>query len=155
VARSSTTLTRATGSGSAPTKIIRTGDGVPSLPNFARGGNNGFTEPIDLFFLRPVASIGASNVSSSDWTLLAFGSADDLLGSVSIRDFPASGLLRFPGGIHRARFIHSPTATSAGFGVDDLIFDASPVPEPASILLFATGAAGLCAQRLRRRRAQG
>jgi len=133
----------------ASDEIVRTGDGVPSLPNFARGARDSFSAPIDVTFARAVDFIQASNVSSSAWTLHAFDALDRLLGTASTSTFPGMASLSFPGQIRRASFVRS-AATSGGFGIDDLLIDSSPVPEPGSMLLVASGAAYLLRRRVAR-----
>ena len=128
--------------------IRRTGDGVPSLPNFAAGDAFLFSEPIDLFFTRGVSFIQASTVTASDWTLTVFDALGRPLGSASANGFPQSAAVSAVG-IMRAQFVRTPTGTTAGFGIDDLVIDANPVPEPSSILLLLTGSAGVIA-RMRR-----
>ena len=132
----------------ADDQVVRTGDGVPSLPNFARGSEFGFGFPVDLNFSRAVDFIQASNVSSSGWTLHAFDALDRLLGTASTDTFPGTAALSFPGQIRRASFVRAGTA--GGFGIDDLLIDSSPVPEPGSMLLVVSGAAYLLRRRVAR-----
>ena len=133
----------------ADDQVVRTGDGVPSLPNFARGSEFGFGAPIDLNFSRAVNFIQASNVSSSGWTLHAFDALDRLLGTATTETFPGTASLSFPGQILRASFVRSAGAPG-GFGIDDLLVDSSPVPEPGSMLLVVSGAAYLFRRRVAR-----
>lgn len=120
--------------------IHASGGGVPSQPNFA--GSNDFSgSPIIVTFSAGFIgnSIGAQNVSFSNWTLTAYDDSNNSLGSVSNMSFPGgASILSFAGLIRSARFTSS--TPGADFGIDNLTFDASrvrspTVPEPTSLAL--------------------
>lgn len=137
--------------------VIRaSGGGVPSQPNFA--GSNDFMSPIVVTFSAGFVgnSIGAQNVSFSNWTLTAYDDGNNLLGSASSLSFPGgASTLSFAGLIRSARFTSS--TPGADFGIDNLTFDASrvgspTVPEPTSLALAGFAGIGMAVRAIRRRR---
>jgi hypothetical protein len=114
--------------------VVMTGTGVPSLPNFA-SGDPLYTGTIEVIFSPDFVGdlIGAENVTGSTWTLTAYDNNNNVLGTIGSPAFgnPAA-VLSFPGQIRRATF-----TTNSQYGIDNLIFEASPVPEPASLAVWS------------------
>jgi hypothetical protein len=118
--------------------IRQTGGGIPSAPNFATGSASDFLTDLVLTFDTFATSVGASNVSHSSWLLTAFDVAGSVLGTVNSSAFPDTVLLSGIGNIKTAVF-----STTSQYGIDDLIFDTSKVPEPGSLALAAIGLVGI------------
>jgi hypothetical protein len=128
--------------------ILLGGGGVMSQPNFATGNGSNFFSPLQVTFSSGLGNaVSAFNVTNSSYTLSAYDSASNLLGTASCGSFPCSTTLTFPNQIAYARF-----TTQSQYGIDDLTLDYNAVPEPGSLFLLGSGAALLAASRARRRR---
>jgi hypothetical protein len=136
-----------------------------SPPNILSGtdvsGDDGvicFTCFIEVLFTEPVSKVGAWNdPTGSRIQLLA--TATDELGTTTTFGDPFANQGQFVGvsiatnSIQRALFQFITTQGTPGFSLDDLTYarvtangTGSPIPEPASLLLFATGAAAIFAR---------
>lgn len=120
--------------------------GVTSQPNFASGMAGNDVTALVLTFDNYATSIGAYNVTNSEFTLRVYDVNGLLLGSSSaMYDFDHA-FVAGVGNIKTAIF-----STTSQYGIDDLSFEAA-VPEPASMALIGLGMVGLTVTRGRSRR---
>jgi hypothetical protein len=153
-----------------PTVVNLTGfanlSDAKSAPNVLSGtdvgsGSDGvlcFTCFIEVTFASPVSKVGAWNDPTGGNILLL---ATDLGGGTQF-DSASGGQGNFIGVsvssnvIQRGLFLFVSAQSVNGFSLDDLTYaristDGSTIPEPASLLLFATGAAAIFARPLARK----
>lgn len=134
-----------------------------SAPNVlsTEDGVNGsvFSDFLDVVFSTTVTQVGAwfgndQGLSSASFpvTLSVFDAGDILLGSTQVLTNQNVDVDQFIGiesddPITRARFQYTPLTGSLSVVIDDVIFNAVPVPEPTTASLLALGLIGLGARR--------
>jgi hypothetical protein len=139
-----------------------------SPPNILGGtdvsGDDGvlcFTCFIEVLFASPVNKVGAWN-DPTGGRIQLLATATDELGNTTTFGDPFADQGQFVGvsiptnSIQRALFQFIPAPGVFGFSLDDLTYarasaDGNVIPEPASLLLFATGAAIILARPLARK----
>lgn len=126
--------------------VIASGGGVVSQPNFATGAFGNFNSNLVLVFDNFADSVGAANVTSSDWTLTAFDANSVVLGTIHSANFPGFVSLSGIGAIKTAVF-----STTSQYGIDNLTFNAvaNHVPEPGTLVLLSLAMVGLVVVRRR------
>ena len=115
--------------------------------------------PMSITFLTPVLQFSGFFTYNTALTITAFGGADTILGSVNslftnnqfLSGVPGSSTnelltLAFSQGI--SRIVIAGSSSGSSFTLDDVT--ASPVPEPATLMLFFIAAGLLLATRRRR-----
>lgn len=126
-----------------------TGDFIPTSAPVVIGMNGqGITDgrSVQFVFHDPIFQVGFQfiDVEESGATFTAFDSSGQTLETILITPQGSSGLSHFYGiqssGI---RSIVVGTTSSEGIAVDDLVYTATPVPEPSTILLLTFGLVGL------------
>ena len=138
------------GIGGIPTAVNDTipgliGDFIPTSASIVIGMNGqGITDgrSIQLIFHDPIFQVGLQfiDVEQPGATFTAFDSSGQTLETISITPQGSSGLAQFYGIQYSGiRSIIVGTTSSEGIAIDDLIYTATPVPEPATILLFMSG----------------
>lgn len=94
--------------------------------------------------------------SQGTWTVLFFDITSDnhfdsttgLIGTVTGNSDQVVSF-SFAAGIHR--FVFIPSTLNGSEGIDNLQFEATSVPEPASLILLSVGIGGLLVQKIRKR----
>jgi hypothetical protein len=126
----------------------------PAFGNFVSSPD--FASVFTVNFASLQSSVSFTNITNSTVLAKAFDSSDNLLDSLidtqSGTFIPNVETLNGVG-IAYVTFEESPDNTVRGFGIDNLVFGPTPVPEPITLSLFSAGVAGIAAMR-RRKKAQ-
>jgi len=142
-------------------------DSAPGATSPVLSGSPLFNGPISVLFSVPVAGVGLKGgffdaVNST--SIEAYDANGNVLGSItnSVEGFEFYGLADSTGGsVIKGISFFITGSEPAGFQIDNVTFGAgdvitppTPVPEPATLLLLGSSAAGLLAVARRRKRAR-
>ena len=121
---------------------VRTGTLLPSLPNFATGSANDFTTDMELLFDTFAASVKATNIASSQWSLTVYDQFGEIFNTGIANALGETVIFYSTTNRKITKAVFSSLGV-VGYGIDDLVFDTSPVPAPAAVWLFGSGLLGL------------
>ena len=150
----------------ASPNTVTVNDDAPGATSPVLSGTPIFNGPIAVLFSVPVAGVGLKGgffdaVNST--TIEAYDANGSILGSITNTQlaFEFYGLADSSGGnVIKGISFFITGDEPAGFQIDDVTFgggeavNPTPVPEPATLILFGSGAAGLLAAVRRRQRSR-